>query len=102
MSKLNYPEDGLACHTKDDAEACISGFQAAINDCNMYIPQEFPYRDWLIHVDEDFRSFKTHFENISRRIDSLDTKMRRLEDNSNYNIDSIEITTITEKERLIK
>lgn len=103
MAKISYPEDGLARCAKEKADSCVEKLQAALNDAEMYIPPEFPYRDWLQNnLKNDTQSFKTSFEHIREKIASLDSRMRDLEDDSIQRIENTEIISIKEKERLIK
>lgn len=103
MAKISYPEDGLARCAKEKADSCVEKLQAVLNDAEMYIPPEFPYRDWLQNnLKNDTRDFKRSFENIREKITSLDTKMRNLEDESIQRIENTEIIPIKEQERLIK
>lgn len=103
MAKISYPEDGLERYARENADNCIEKLQAILNDMDMYIPPEFPYRDWLQNnLKDDMRNYKRNFENIREKITSLDSKMQTLEDDSVQRIENTEIIPIKEKERLIK
>lgn len=103
MAKFIYPEDGLERITREKADNIIEKLQLVLNDAEMYIPPEFPYRDWLQNnLKNDTRSFMASFEHIREKIASLDNRMRNLEDDSTQRIENTEIISIKEKERLIK
>lgn len=103
MAKISYPEDGLERCAKEKADNCIEKLQAVLNDMDMYIPPEFPYRDWLQNnLKDDMGTYKRNFENIREKITSLDKRMRSLEEDSVERIENTEIIPIKEKERLIK
>lgn len=103
MSKINYPEsDGLRSIVKDPINQTIKQLNSAINSCSFLIPVDFKYKNYLVNLSTVISDYATRSSEIYSTACATDNMFKSTFESMSSFDESLDITVIEERDRLVK
>lgn len=101
MSKLFYPNDGIYKYCRTDIESCSNNLNDAYNNCNLDVPSNFAYKNYLNSLDSVIRGYCNEINSINSKLERTNSNYDDLESELSINAKNMETVKIKDRERMI-
>lgn len=101
MSKLYYPSEGIYKYCRNDIEAGSNNLNNAYNNCNLDVPSDFSYKNYLDSLDSTIKSYCNELNNISSKLERTNSNYDNLESDLSSKAQKMVSVKIKDRERMI-
>lgn len=101
MTKLKYPKDGIKKEILNDLKDTNTYLTEGRHKCNFNIPYNFPYRQYLLNLNNKINTYQKNIENIIDNLYQIEQNYNACVQDQINNNKRLEEKPIKERERLI-
>lgn len=101
MTKLNYPSEGIYRYCRDDFELCISNLSKVISTCNLDVPANFTYKNYLNNLPSLLNEYYKEIDSINSKLQKSNKNYDNLSDALSTSTNRMESLKIKERDRMI-